>query len=176
MNEVTHWLLERLPAGEDLDRPRLAALVTELAGERSLWEHLIRHDPDERYFTQLYRDAHVDVWLICWLNQQDTGYHDHDVSAGAVFVSDGVLAEDRFHFDGGALRETSRERPAGAVFDFDAAYIHRMRHSGGGPATSVHIYSPALWRMGYYERDANGDLCRTSITYADEVGPVVTAY
>jgi hypothetical protein len=86
-----------------------------------------------------------------------------------------VLAEDRFHFDGGALREMTRERPAGSVFDFDAAYIHRMRHGGGEPATSVHVYSPALWRMGYYERDANGDLCPTSITYADEVRTAVTA-
>jgi hypothetical protein len=175
MNDVTNWLLERLPAGEDLDRPRLAGLATSLAGERPLWEHLVHHDVEERYFAQLYRDAHVDVWLICWLNQQETGYHDHDVSSGAVFVCSGVLAEDRFHFDGGTLRETTRERPAGSVFDFDAAYIHRMRHASGGPATSIHVYSPALWRMGYYERDANGDLCRASITYADEVGSAVTA-
>jgi hypothetical protein len=42
-------------------------------------------------------------------------------------------------------------------------------------ATSMHVYSPALWRMGYYERDANGDLCPTSTTYADEVGTIVTA-
>jgi len=171
MNDVTSFLVERLPAGRDLDRPQLVEVATGLGRERGLWEHLVRHDPDERYFAQLYRDAHVDVWLICWLNQQDTGYHDHDISSGAVAVCDGVLAEDRFHFDGDALRETSRERPAGSVFDFDAAHIHRMRHPGGGPATSVHVYSPALWRMGYYERDANGDLCRTSITYADEVGP-----
>jgi hypothetical protein len=74
MNDVTHWILERLPVGEDLDRPRLSDLATEVAGERSLWEHVVHHDPSERYFAQLYRDAHVDVWLICWLNQQDTGY------------------------------------------------------------------------------------------------------
>jgi predicted metal-dependent enzyme (double-stranded beta helix superfamily) len=172
MTDVTSWLLERLTPGEDLSRPQLVELVAALGEEQGLWEHLVQHDPDERYFTQLYRDAHVDVWLICWLNQQDTGYHDHDISSGAVKVCDGVLAEDRFHFDGGALRETTRDREAGAVFDFDAAYIHRMRHPGGEPATSVHVYSPALWRMGYYERDPNGDLCRTSITYADEVGPV----
>jgi hypothetical protein len=175
MTDITNWILERLPAGEDLDRPHLAELAAAVAGEQPLWKHLVHHDPDERYFAQLYRDPHVDVWLICWLDQQDTGYHDHDVSSGAVFVCSGVLAEDRFHFDGDRLRQLTRERPAGSVFDFDAAYIHRMRHAGGGPATSIHAYSPALWRMGYYERDTNGDLCRTSITYADEVGPVVTA-
>jgi hypothetical protein len=175
MNDLTSWFLERLPPGEDLDRPQLAALATALGREARGWSHLVRHDPDDRYFVQLYRDPHVDVWLICWLNQQDTGYHDHDISSGAVYVCDGVLAEDRFHFDGESLRELSRERGAGSVFDFDAAYIHRMRHAGGGPATSLHVYSPALWRMGYYERDANGDLCRTSITYADEVGPLPSA-
>jgi hypothetical protein len=170
VNDTANWLQERIPAGEDLDRPRMAELATELGRADNLWRDLVRHDPDERYFTQLYRDVHLDVWLICWLNQQDTGFHDHDVSSGAVYVCEGVLAEDRFHFQGDAFRETTRERPSGGAFDFDAAYIHRMRHpEGGGPATSIHLYSPALWRMGYYERDPSGDLCRTSITYADEV-------
>jgi hypothetical protein len=173
MTDISSWLVERLPAGEDLDRAHLAEVATGLGREPRFWSDLVRHDPDERYFVQLYRDPHVDIWLICWLNAQDTGYHDHDISSGAVYVCDGVLAEDRFHFDGELLREASREHTAGSTFDFDAAYIHRMRHpGGGGPATSVHVYSPALWRMGYYERDPNGDLCRTSITYADEVGPL----
>ena len=173
MTDVSSWLQERLPPGEDLERAHMAELATGLGNERPLWNHLVRHDPEERYFAQLYRDAHVDVWLICWLDAQDTGYHDHDVSSGAVYVCEGVLAEDRFQFDGDILREATREHEPGATFDFDAAYIHRMRHSRGGPATSIHVYSPALWRMGYYERDANDNLCRTSITYADEVGPLL---
>ena len=45
---------------------------------------------------QLYRDPHLDLWLICWLDAQDTGYHDHDVSSGAVYVCDGTLHEDHF--------------------------------------------------------------------------------
>jgi hypothetical protein len=172
MKTAPAWLLERVPAGEDLERVRLAELATALGREEHLWRNLVRHYQDERYFAQLYRDSHLDVWLICWLNQQDTGYHDHDISAGAVYVCDGVLAEDRFHSDGSTIHETTRERAAGTVFDFDAAHIHRLRHPGGAPATSIHFYSPALWRMGYYEWSPSGDLCRTSITYADEVGAV----
>jgi hypothetical protein len=30
------------------------------------------------------------------------------------------------------------------------------------------VYSPALWRMGYYDVDENGLLRRTSISYAEE--------
>ncbi len=170
MNEIHTWIVERLPLDQDLDRLQLTELATALGRQRRLWNELAHHDADERFFLQLYRGMHVDVWLICWLNTQDTGYHDHDLSSGAVYVCEGVLAEDRLHFAADGIQELSRERPAGAAFDFDAAYIHRLRHSGGPPVTSVHCYSPPLWRMGYYEPDAHGDLCRTSVTYLDEVG------
>ena len=38
--------------------------------------------PTERQYQQLYRDPNIDVWLICWMHRQDTGYHDHDRSVG----------------------------------------------------------------------------------------------
>jgi hypothetical protein len=44
-----------------------------------------------------------------------------------------------------------------------------MRHAGGPPVTSIHCYSPPLWRMGYYEPDAQGALSRVSMTYLDEI-------
>jgi hypothetical protein len=120
-------------------------------------------------FTELYRDVHLDVWLISWQNQQDTGFHDHDLSSGAVYVCEGGLEEDRLIAGQGGIREVNRPRPAGSVFDFEAARVHCMRPPGGAPAVSIHAYSPALWRMGYYSFDADGNLCRTSVTYADEM-------
>jgi hypothetical protein len=160
---------ERVPPDHDLDRAALDALATALGRERRLWEPLVQHVPEERYFVELFRDVHLDVWLICWLNQQDTGFHDHDVSSGAVFVCDGVLAEDRLQHLRGALRVRTREHRADTSFHFDASYVHRMRHVGGALATSVHCYSPALWRLGHYDVDDDGNLSRTSITYADEM-------
>ncbi|HEX2111940.1 MAG TPA: cysteine dioxygenase family protein [Gaiellaceae bacterium] len=162
-------MAKRVPSDAVLPPAELARLATTLAEERRLWEHLVRHVPEERYFVELFRDAHLDVWLICWLNQQDTGFHDHDVSAGAVHVCDGVLAEDCFVQDGSALRTRTREHRAGTCFDFDASYVHRMRHVGGALATSIHCYSPALWRLGHYDIDEEGTFRRTSITYADEM-------
>jgi hypothetical protein len=169
VDDVRTWLVERIPKDEDLSREALAELATELGRERRLWEHLIRHDPGQRVFVELYRDVHLDVWLICWNEHQDTGFHDHDLSSGAVYVADGELAEDRLVAGQGGIKELSRARQADSVFDFDAGRVHCMRHAGGPPAVSVHLYSPALWRMGYYSFDHDGNLCRESVTYADEM-------
>ena len=170
MTDIQSFVQRRLPPDRDLSKPELVTLATAIGQTPELWSHLVRHDPGERIYTQLYRDTHLDLWMICWLDDQKTGYHDHDLSSGAVYVCDGVLVEDRFHSDGNGLVHASRERPFGEAFEFDAAYIHGVRHAGGPPATSIHCYSPPLWRMGFYEADEQGDLCRTSLTYLDEVG------
>ena len=169
MNDVTAWIAERIPPNEDLDQEALARLAVEIGGQPSLWRHLVRHDRDERVYAELYRDVHLDVWLVCWDDRQDTGLHDHDSSCGAVYVVDGTLAEDRLVVRDGELRQVSDEHAGGTVFDFDAARIHCVRYPGGAPAVSLHLYSPALWRMGFYHYDASGNLSRSSVTYADEM-------
>ena len=169
MTELREWIYERAAPGENLTRPQLVDLAVELGREPRFWAAHVHHDPNTRYFHQLYRDLNVDVWLICWLLAQDTGYHDHDLSSGAVHVVEGALCEDYFYRDAdGWISVETRERPAGTVFDFDGSSIHGMRHAGGEPATSIHVYSPALWRMGYYEPGEGGPR-RMSITYADEM-------
>jgi hypothetical protein len=170
MTKLADWIHARVPEDTDLDRQALAQLAVDLGRAPRFWKRFVRHDPNTRYFFQLYRDPHLDVWLICWLDAQDTGYHDHDVSSGAVYVCQGTLLED--HFERGAdgwIREVTTAHHAGSCFDFDASYIHGVRHAGGPPATSVHAYSPALWRMGHYEPGMTGALGRVSITYADEL-------
>jgi len=88
-----------------------------------------------------------------------------------VCVCEGVLLEDWFRVEeDGWVRERTTEHGAGGRFDFDAADIHGVRHPGPGapPATSIHLYSPALWRMGHYEPGPRG-MRRVGMTYADEL-------
>ena len=166
---IGEWIHEHLPADRDLDQLELARFATIIGELPELWRDKIRHDSGKRYYDQLYRDSHIDVWLICWLDDQKTGYHDHDLSSGGVYVCEGTLVEDCFVFSAAGLEHSSRERPAGESFVFDGAYIHGMRHAGGPPVVSIHCYSPPLWRMGYYEADAQGSLSRISMTYLDEI-------
>ena len=68
MTELANWLHDRLPAGTDLDRPRLAQLAREIVDAERLWRRFVRHDQDARFYQQLYRDPNLDVWLICWVS------------------------------------------------------------------------------------------------------------
>lgn len=84
--------LDNLP-GRDLDPAELAELAGGLAAQPHLWEDKVAYSDEERVFASLHRDANVDVWLICWTPVNDTGWHDHDVSSGAVAVARGKLVE-----------------------------------------------------------------------------------
>ena len=77
-----------------------------------------------------WRDEHVAVWLICWMDDHDTGFHDHDVSCGALAVASGAVVEERLALGGPPVRRALR---AGEALDFGAADIHRVAHGGGGP-------------------------------------------
>ena len=159
--------LDALP-GRDLTRPELEALVSAIAAERGSWENLVAFDSEDRVYVSLHRDAHVDVWLLCWTPENDTGWHDHDVSAGAVAVVEGELVENNL-----TLHDGSRETrvPAGTVFSFGGDHIHRLT-GFADRSVSVHAYSPPLWRMGQYEVDPDGRLRRHSVSYADELRPI----
>jgi predicted metal-dependent enzyme (double-stranded beta helix superfamily) len=156
----------------DLERAELRDLVGRLAAEPPRWRPLVRHDGAERHFEQLWRDDHVDVWVISWASGNDTGFHDHDVSRGAVAVVEGEIVEERLVLGGAPRRLRHR---AGEIFDFDAAHVHRMHHEGRTPAVSIHAYSPPLWRMGSYAVGPDGTLRRQSISYAEELRPVEAA-
>jgi predicted metal-dependent enzyme (double-stranded beta helix superfamily) len=159
----------RTPANRDLTRDELAKLTRDLVLRPELWEDLVHHDAEARVYEQLLRDEHVAVWLICWMDDHDTGFHDHDTSSGALAVARGQVREERLGIGGVAL---DRTLGAGETVDFAASDIHRVTHAGNGPAITINAYSPPLWRMGAYEVKPSGELQRHSVSYAEELRPI----
>ncbi len=156
------------PRRRDLSAPELEMFVAELADRPELWIHLVRHDGSQRIYEELFSDDHVTSWLICWSQDQDTGYHDHDVSSGAVAVVGGMVREQRLRIDG-----PPRERSfgVGGRFHFSASDIHRVMHAGADPAVTLHVYSPPLGRMGAYAVAEDGVLARHPLASGQELRP-----
>lgn len=163
----TPMTLDALP-DRDLDRHELVELVTSLATQPELWASHLEFSDDHRHYISLHRDTHVDVWVLCWTPVNDTGWHDHDLSSGAVAVTRGRLVEHNLAIGTPALRT---EVPAGTSYSFGPDHIHRMTCLDPG-SVSIHAYSPPLWRLGQYAVSASGVLRRTSVSYADELRPI----
>jgi hypothetical protein len=151
-----------------LERLELVRLVEHVAERRALWvPHLDVH-ASTRTYAALHRDASVDLWAIFWLPDNDTGWHDHDTSSGAVHVVEGALEEHALLV---ARPERRTRYGAGASFSFGPSHIHRLT-CAEPRAVSIHAYSPPLWRLGQYTVDAEGALHRVSVSYADELRPL----
>ena len=154
--------------GRALTSRELRAWVRELAARPDLWEQHVRHDPASgRHYVSLYRDADVDVWLLCWNLEDDTGWHDHDTSSGAVAVTHGAVTESRPRLGGTPAVKTVK---AGRTLAFGPDHIHRMGGAVDG-SVSIHAYSPPLWRRGQYAVSDSGVMRRFSVSYADELRP-----
>jgi len=148
---------------------RLERYARGLAAAPQRWRHLVDHDPQRRTYELLHRDDDVMAWLICWMDDHDTGFHDHDASSGAVAVIEGAVREERLRI---GAPPSSRTVRAGEAFTFAAADIHRVRHAGTIPAVTIHAYSPPLWRMGAYELGTDGSVRRHAVSYAEELRPL----
>jgi len=141
----------------DLTRSELALLVEDLSAHPELWRHLLHRSPDERHYVQMFLDAHVEIWLICWCPTLETGFHDHGGSRGAVAVVQGMLTETLPNIGGEHPRSLYRTDDC---LSFGASHIHDVQHAAGDPAASLHAYSPPLGEMGFYEPDDGGTLTR----------------
>jgi rhodanese-related sulfurtransferase len=135
----------------------------------------------ERWFTRLYADDEIDVWLISWVPGHTTELHDHGGSLGALTVLTGALHE--YRWSGESLHR--RRLEAGDQAAFPLGWVHDVI---GAPALaepaspqtlSVHAYSPPLTAMSYYEVTDQQRLrrIRTELTEEPEksVGPDVPA-
>ncbi|HVW45956.1 MAG TPA: hypothetical protein VHA76_02800 [Solirubrobacterales bacterium] len=157
------------PYGRDLTEDELVAVAIQIAARQELWSEHVSHDPEHRTYAELIRDEHLDVWLLCWSRDHDTGFHDHDLSAGAVAVAAGAVREERLVLGRPVDSPIARVAGAGSSFSFGASDIHRVLHAGEGPAVTIHAYSPPLVRMGSYAVETSGQLRRFAVSYEDEL-------
>lgn len=149
-----------------LSLSELERFVTRLALTPERWRHLVRHSSDARVYEQVWDEKDLNAWVICWSEDQDTGFHDHDDSAAAIFVIEGLVREERLRL--GAIPEARVIAP-GETFFVPPTAIHRVLHAGSVPAITLHAYSPPLRRTGAYTIGPDGELERSAQSYEQEL-------
>lgn len=137
-----------------LDPAVLATIAAGLAAVTVPWELHAGETPHHRRYERVLATSAYDVWVICWPPGGELDLHDHGTSAGALSVVAGELEETAVA--GGGL--LVRHLRAGRTVSFAPGHIHAMANPATRPATSVHVYSPPLSDMGFYDRAGDGAL------------------
>lgn len=127
------------------------AIATRYAAAPEQWPVAPRFNPVDRWYHRLAVADDHEVWLLTWLPGQGTDLHDHGGSSGAFLVFGGSLTEETVTLTpGGPPRVTARELGDGAGRRFGPRHIHRVTNRSARPATSIHVYGPALATMTRY--------------------------
>jgi mannose-6-phosphate isomerase-like protein (cupin superfamily) len=155
-----------------LSLKELERFATGLARSPECWRHLVHHADNVRVYEQIWDDEDVNAWVICWSEDQDTGFHDHDESAAGIAVVSGRVREDRLTLGDAPV---SREIGPGTTFTLAPVAIHRVLHAGTGPAVTIHCYSPPLRRTGAYSVGEDGTLQRESQSFEVELAGELAA-
>lgn len=146
-----------------LTSAELTAWAQRYAAEVCAGRHPVQADPRHRWHVRLHADDRADVWLISWTTEQGTELHDHGDSSGAFVVVDGELTESLWTPDG--LTDACRAPNESVVFD--RRYVHDVRNHAERTAVSVHVYSPPLTLMHYYDVE-DGALIRRDSLWTDD--------
>ena len=109
-------------------------------------------DTQRREWRLMARTPDFDAWLIAWPSGGKVELHDHGNSTGAVSVISGALVEAvPWRDDTGRLSLVRHELQAGATLGFGAGHVHDVTNESDEHALSLHVYSPALTSMTFYE-------------------------
>ncbi|HEX4175672.1 MAG TPA: cysteine dioxygenase family protein [Acidimicrobiales bacterium] len=107
----------------------------------------------DRSWRLIAQTRDFDAWLIAWPCGSAAELHDHGGSRGALHVIGGSLVETiPWRGDEGEVALARREVRAGVTLPFGAGHVHDVRNEAADHALSIHVYSPPLQSMTYYDR------------------------
>ena len=130
-------------------RPSVGVIAAGLAqtspGTDPVWTSGTR-----RRYTRLLDTDLYDAWLIEWSPISGVELHDHGGSHGAVVVAAGTLVETYTDLRGRHPLYT-RLVTGPQTFTVPATRVHELSNPGPAEARSVHVYSPPLREMTFYD-------------------------
>jgi hypothetical protein len=111
----------------------------------------------EHAFIRLLETEAYEAWLIAWGPSGALDLHNHGGSHGAIQVVCGGLAE-RYTDEPFAEPVRIRRLRPGTGIRIPARRIHEVWNPGPDHSLSVHVYSPPLTEMTFFQRAEDGSM------------------
>lgn len=143
----------RRPAVAGVD---LLAIAQGLASSAASWPGMA--DPVERRWRTIATTDRFEAFLIAWPPGGAIDLHDHGSSAGALAVASGSLVETSVSRGGDTLVVTTVSIPTGGYVVFEPGHVHDIVNDGPESALSIHVYSPVLSTMTFFNALDGRDL------------------
>ena len=119
------------------------------------------------WFVRLSANVRYDAWLIGWHAHQGVDLHDHGGSAGALYVVEGELLETSGRLDVEGRAATKRRSPPAPPSPSVEDHVHWVVNPTPRVTTSIHVYSPPLTTMDFYETESDSTFHRLRTELAD---------
>lgn len=101
-----------------------------------------------------YKDSRFEVLIMCWDKNQKSPIHDHDMSFSVEKIFSGKIINTNYHRvepDSDELSEAdSQDLSVGDVIFSVPGEIHKIEPGNNSPAVSIHLYSPPLKQMKFF--------------------------
>jgi quercetin dioxygenase-like cupin family protein len=110
------------------------------------WAPYARVDAERRHHVRLLGNGRYEAWLLGWAPGQHVGMHDHGDAAGAFLVLAGELREVVLQ-----RRRSVIDLGAGSTGVVARRQLHDVGNVSQRPALSIHVYSPPLSTMTFYD-------------------------
>lgn len=151
-------MIDFAPALESEDAGTVAGYVGELARAiahtitvtSARWPSFPVEHPTDRTGVRVLSNDLYDVWLLRWPTGTGVTPHDHGASIGAFSVVRGSLVEVRWR---GAAR-TSQLIGSAETVTIGRGIVHDVIGATDG-SLSVHVYSPPLACMNFYDEEGS---------------------
>uniref|UniRef100_A0A7S1CPC0 Cysteine dioxygenase n=1 Tax=Bicosoecida sp. CB-2014 TaxID=1486930 RepID=A0A7S1CPC0_9STRA len=154
---------------------KLFSLYDEAGGD---WRRFAIFDEGKRYTRNLVAtdDESFTLMLLCWNADQPSPIHDHPCDGCWLKVIEGEVFEERYEERAGEseLRMTLRQvgKAGDIMYMDDSLGFHRVG-AVGGPAVTLHLYSPPFQQCRAWMTTEVGSMCRPTVTYHSEGGEVI---
>ena len=118
-----------------------------------------------RAYSRLLATDAYEAWLLAWPPGSAIAPHDHGASHGVFVVVSGALMETRYDH----LARQRRVVGPGETVVVPVGVVHEVSARGPVAALSVHVYSPCLTEMRFF--DERGQVVAVEPVAEESAGP-----